>query len=262
MYAGSLRSAASCSWASIARSARHVAELHQIADEPVACLQLALGMAGGELEHLFGGGEPLVEVLRAPERRVAGVEGVQERRCPMVARPAHGLVAAGLALAWRGRVVGLDRQPPEQPVVAGAPEQRLLEQGDGLLVDGDDRHPEAAEAERRAGEQLGLVLVAGDLRRRSERRPGVLPGPQAGLAQRQQELASLVSGRPARGPVRTARRLPRRRARASPRGPPRAPRRRRRRPAGDGGRSRPGCSAAARRARRPVGCACAAGGPG
>ena len=58
------------------------------------------------------GGEPLVEVLRAPQRRVASVERVEQFVGP---RERHRLVAERLALLGRRLVVGLDRQPRDEP---------------------------------------------------------------------------------------------------------------------------------------------------
>ena len=65
--------------------------------------------------------------------------------------------------------------------------QRFVEQRDRLVVDGDDRHAEPAEAERGAGEQFGVIALAGEGGRGRERVARVLAGPQPRLAERQQE---------------------------------------------------------------------------
>ena len=139
---------------------RHVAELEQVGHPPVARLQLGVALAGRARggDHVGGGGEPLLDAVRAPERDVAGVERRGERaRVARGARRRDRLGAQRLRARAVGRVVELDGEArlqarAQHAVIDGL--ERLLEPGDRLGVEVDDGDPEPGEPERRLAEQL------------------------------------------------------------------------------------------------------------
>ena len=93
------------------------AELEQVDHAPVAPLQHRLAIAGrlGGGDHVAGDGQPLVGVVRGPQRDAVGVQRGRERGGIVGApRPLHG-EGAELAGTSGVRVVQLDREPCEQP---------------------------------------------------------------------------------------------------------------------------------------------------
>ena len=158
------------------------AELEQVDHAPVARLQHRLAVAGrlGGGDHLAGDGQPLVGVVRGPQRDAVGVQRGRERGG--IVRAPRLLDGEGAELAGAGGVgvVQLDRQPGEQPrgrrqITGRRGRERLLEQAHGRGVGGgdDDRHP--AVAERRPGEQLRGRPRRGRARRPRRTRRGPAP---------------------------------------------------------------------------------------
>ena len=192
----------------LARHLGDVATLGEVEHAPVAALHLALGIARapGQRDHLVGGREALVEIRAAPQRDMARVERV-EQRAVVAARASErdGPVAERLALLGDRRVVRLDGKAGDEPcrqrVVVRARVERLAQQRHRAVVDRDDRHAEAAEAERRTAEQLGVVKRAGDIRGAGERGPRrrALAGAVARLPEREQQVSRASRRRLARG---------------------------------------------------------------
>ena len=154
-----------------------VAELEQVGHPPAVpgeCQQL-VARALGEAEQVVCGLQALLHVARAPQRPVASHEG--EAQAARIADLAGELdrFAAELGAAFaRLREAQLDRQPGNEPraqcrLVVADRVERLLEQGDELVVDDAARHlARHPVAERRGGEQLGGAESARRVGRPSE----------------------------------------------------------------------------------------------
>jgi hypothetical protein len=176
---------------------RHIAELEQVRDPPVAGLELDCGLAGVPSggDHRRRGVQALLEAVRTPEGDVAGVERVRER-----SRVAGGLRARDRLGAQRlrgvalRRVVELDGEArleagTEHAVTHGL--DGLLEPRDGVGVKVDDGDAEAGEADGRLGEQLAVAAPA-----RQSRRGGERLARRRGLSRAQQRVPAREQHRP------------------------------------------------------------------
>ena len=173
-----------------------LAELEQVGHAPVHALQLGLAVPRRlrRGHQLVGDGQPLLGVVRGPERHVPGAQRLEQRSAAAAPPGAHGLVAQALAQRRRRLVVDLDRQPREQPRaqlgVLGHGVQGLLEQRPHVFPDGADGHGQPRGAERRTRQQLVVPERARQPRRLVEAEPSGRRVAQAlmGAGQAQQHL--------------------------------------------------------------------------
>ncbi len=151
--------------------ARDVVELEQEVDLPRARADGELGVAGGvgQGEELVGPGQAALGGVGAVGGDVALVEDVgQRRRVVEPARDAQRLLDEVLAAL---RLIGVVQRDGEAHEQAGAQRaavgrqavERLLEHGDEVVVDHPGRQAEAAQAERRATEQVGVAHAPREL---------------------------------------------------------------------------------------------------
>ena len=170
-----------------------VAALEVVEHEPVARLQFALGVAplDRQREHLVRGGEPLLEVLRLHSAawRASSASSLSSG-------PASATASSPAPFAASGVTRNRSRSPAGRAAghATGVECQRLLEQRDRLAVDGDDRHAQAAEAERSPREHLRVSVR--ELRGVPERVTRRLARTQLRLAERQYSSARRPSSAP------------------------------------------------------------------
>ena len=167
----------------------------------------AIAGALAERDELVGGGQASGQVLRRPVHDVQGREGDGQRSL-VGAHPCRRNRLLGERPPTRlgGRVRERDRKPREQPHpkrsrVGSQALERLLEERNERLVDGDDRHAESGHTERRTREQLVARLLADEPRRLLEHEPGgtALARAQTGVAERDEDLGQACRGRSAAG---------------------------------------------------------------
>ena len=176
-----------------------VVELEQQVDLPRARPDREVGVAGrvGQREELLRPDQAAFGGVGPVGGDVALVEDVgQRRRVVEVARDAerrlHQLLAAlrGIGVV-EGDGQAHEHARTERAAVGTEPLERLLEHGHEIVVDHARREPEAAQAERGAGQQAGVADAPCELDGGQERRPrGVAARLHLRLAAQEQQLAA------------------------------------------------------------------------
>ena len=164
-----MRSSASIAMSAPARSSS--SSRRSICHERARTDELRVAGGVGQGEELLGPGQAALGRVGAVGGDVALVEDVgQRRRVVEPARDAQRLLDEVLAALRPLGVVQRDGQAHEQAraqraAVGRQAVERLLEHGDEVVVDHAGREAEAAKAERRAAEQVGVADAPGEVDR-------------------------------------------------------------------------------------------------